>query len=139
MTGERAVPAAGTSGSGLLLTGGVGAGKTTLAVEIGELREVRDSTLLVSELVTNALVHGRGTIELRARLDENHLIVEVIDDGKGFERVVRKRDFDNLGGWGLSLVDALASRWGIHDGRSHVWFELERCRPRPGPFNQPVA
>jgi len=102
-------------------------------------REVRDATLLVSELVTNALVHGRGTIELHARLDGSHLIVEVIDDGKGFERVVRERDFDSLGGWGLGLVDALASRWGIHEGRSQVWFEMERCGPRPGPFNKPVA
>jgi anti-sigma regulatory factor (Ser/Thr protein kinase) len=89
-------------------------------------REECDARLLVSELVTNALVHGRGTIQLHARFDENHLIVEVIDDGNGFERVVRERDFDRLGGWGLTLVDALASRWGIHDGRSHVWFELER-------------
>ncbi|MBV9413697.1 MAG: ATP-binding protein [Solirubrobacterales bacterium] len=102
-------------------------------------REVRDATLLVSELVTNALVHGRGTIELHALLDENHLIVEVIDNGKGFELVVPKRDVDSVGGWGLSLVDALASRWGIRDGTSHVWFELERCGRRPGPLNKPHA
>jgi anti-sigma regulatory factor (Ser/Thr protein kinase) len=100
---------------------------------------VSDARLLVSELVTNALVHGRGTIELHARLDENHLVVEVIDNGKGFERVVRGRDFDSLGGWGLRLVDALASRWGIHDGRSHVWFELEPCGPRTSPLNKPHA
>jgi len=102
-------------------------------------REVGDAPLLVSELVTNALLHGQGTIEMHARLDENHLIVEVIDHGKGFERVVRERDFDRVGGWGLSLVDALASRWGIHAGASRVWFELERSRPGLRQFNEPHA
>jgi anti-sigma regulatory factor (Ser/Thr protein kinase) len=94
--------------------------------------ELADAKLLADELVTNALVHGRGRIELRAQLDEDRLLVEVLDQGQGFERIVRERDYDHAGGWGLNLVDALASRWGIHEGTSHVWFELERRRPRLG-------
>lgn len=93
--------------------------------------------LLASELVNNAVVHGRGAITLRAALDEDRLLVEVIDQGSGFERVARERDLQQLGGWGLSLVEAEASRWGIHEGTTHVWFELERPGPRLGADQKP--
>jgi anti-sigma regulatory factor (Ser/Thr protein kinase) len=100
----------------------------------GELdpREVQDGRLLTSELVTNAVIHGRGAIELSAALNEDRLLIEVTDHGEGFERIMRKHDFEAVGGHGLNIVDALASRWGIHDGSSHVWFELERRGPRLG-------
>jgi len=97
--------------------------------------EVDDAKLLASELVTNALVHGRGTIVLHAHDDENRLRVEVIDEGRGFEGAVRECDIDSIGGRGLTLVDTLATRWGIHEGRSHVWFELEHRGPRLGSVN----
>jgi anti-sigma regulatory factor (Ser/Thr protein kinase) len=77
-------------------------------------------------------VHGRGRIVLRAELDADRLLVEVIDQGHGFERTVRQRDFEGVGGHGLGIVDVLASRWGIHEGTTHVWFELERPGPRLG-------
>jgi anti-sigma regulatory factor (Ser/Thr protein kinase) len=101
--------------------------------------DLADATLLASELVANALAHGHGRIELHAELDENRLRVEVIDEGKGFERIARKRDFEQLGGWGLHIVDAVASRWGIHEGSSHVWFELERPGPRIGASDKPAT
>jgi anti-sigma regulatory factor (Ser/Thr protein kinase) len=86
--------------------------------------------LLVSELVTNALVHGQGMITLRVDLDEDRLLVEVIDEGSGLEQVIRQTDPKRPGGWGLSIVDAEASRWGVHEGLAHVWFEVERPGPR---------
>jgi hypothetical protein len=43
-----------------------------------------------------------------------------------------------VGGWGLSIVDALASRWGVHEGTTHVWFELERPGPRLGSGGRPA-
>lgn len=104
-----------------------------------DARELADAKLLASELVTNALTHGHGRIEIHAELDENHLMVDVTDQGKGFEQMVREQDFDRVGGRGLHLVDALASRWGIHRGSSHVWYELERRGPRLGPANKPQA
>ena len=94
--------------------------------------ELEDAKLLASELVTNAFVHGRGEIVLRAELDEDRLLVEVIDQGQGFERTVRQRDFESVGGRGLGIVDTVASRWGIHEGTTHVWFELEHAGPRLG-------
>ena len=88
--------------------------------------ELDTARLLVSELVTNAVVHGRGTITLRARLNEDRLLVEVMDEGCGLDPAVRERDFENpSGGRGLTIVDAGSSRWGIHKGTTHVWFELE--------------
>ena len=99
--------------------------------------ELIRATLLVSELVTNALLHGQGTITFRAGLDEDRLLVEVIDEGSGFERVAREQDFDTLSGWGLTIVEAQASRWGVHEGTTHVWFEIERSGPRLGAENKP--
>ena len=80
--------------------------------------------LIVSELVTNAVVHGRGTIRLRLAVDDDVVRGEVIDQGPGFVVELRERGIDACGGRGLWLVASLARRWGIHDGRSHVWFEL---------------
>jgi anti-sigma regulatory factor (Ser/Thr protein kinase) len=99
---------------------------------------VQSAELLVSELVTNAVVHGRGRLILRGELDDDRLLVEVIDDGDGFERTVRQRGVDSVGGRGLAIVDALASRWGIHEGTTHVWFELERPGPRLGVDRKPT-
>ena len=69
---------------------------------------------------------------LRATLDEDRLLVEVIDEGNGFERTIRQRDFPSIGGRGLAIVDAEANRWGIQAATTNVWFELERPSPRLG-------
>jgi anti-sigma regulatory factor (Ser/Thr protein kinase) len=100
----------------------------------GELdpEQLATARLLVSELVTNAVVHGQGTVELRAELNDDRLRVEVIDQGGGLEAEVREQDFDEVGGQGLRIVDAEASRWGVHEGTTHVWFELEKPGPRLG-------
>jgi len=85
-----------------------------------------DAQLMLSELVSNALLYGHGQITLLASLDEDRFVVEVIDEGTGFERELRRCDFEHIGGWGLGIVEALSSRWGAHEGTSHIWFELER-------------
>jgi anti-sigma regulatory factor (Ser/Thr protein kinase) len=97
-----------------------------------EAEMLQSAQLAASELATNAFLHGRGRIELRADLDPNRLLVEVLDEGSGFERQIRAHDREALGGRGLMIVDAEASRWGIHEGTTHVWFELERPGPRLG-------
>jgi anti-sigma regulatory factor (Ser/Thr protein kinase) len=97
----------------------------TFAAELDILQQQK-ARLLVSELVTNAVIHGRGRIELRARLDQDRLLVRVIDEGPGFTTALRERDLDTPGGDGLRIVDAEASRWGIREGAADVWFELRR-------------
>ena len=97
-----------------------------------------DAELLVSELTSNAVLHGEGrTITLLAWLDDDRLLVEVIDDGSGFERELRRREFEQVGGWGLELVEDVSSRWGVREGTTHVWFELELPGPRLGEAGMP--
>ena len=78
----------------------------------------------VSELVTNAVVHGRGAITLKIRVDGDGICGEVVDEGSGFEREVRECGPDEFNGPGLMIVDGLSRCWGIHEGTTHVWFEL---------------
>jgi hypothetical protein len=93
------------------------------------LEALVDTTeLLVSELVTNALRHGKGDIRLRLLRDRT-LVCEVWDDALVQPRRRRARDTDE-GGRGLQLVTLLSSAWGsrrTHRGKT-VWFEL----PLPG-------
>jgi transcriptional regulator with XRE-family HTH domain/anti-sigma regulatory factor (Ser/Thr protein kinase) len=83
-----------------------------------------DAEVLVSELVTNSVVHADSdTLTLWVRLG-THLHVEVADDGTGR---IRPRALDGSGGWGLEIVGALADRWGAGrvEGRNVAWFELD--------------
>jgi PAS domain S-box-containing protein len=109
--------------------------RTFGAVLDGE--ELESAKLAVSELATNAVVHGRGEVTVFADLDDSRLLVEVIDEGSGFEHIVRQQEFDAIGGRGLNIVDAETSRWGMHEGTTHVWFEIERRGPRVGPEQRP--
>lgn len=86
-----------------------------------------DAELLVSELVTNAVLHGVGAIRLRLRLCAQTLLVEVLDDGAGFDWVLTP-DSCAAGGRGLGIIDRVATRWGVRAGSSHVWFELSTDR-----------
>jgi anti-sigma regulatory factor (Ser/Thr protein kinase) len=86
---------------------------------------IEATTLLVSELVTNSVLHARSTIQLRIERRDQALRVEV-SDGSRLPPVQREHDADALTGRGLSLLESLASRWGVEDlpdGKA-VWFEL---------------
>jgi anti-sigma regulatory factor (Ser/Thr protein kinase) len=89
---------------------------------------VPDVKLLVSELITNSVKYGgEGELLLQLRSDhEGHIRVEVVDQGSGFVPVARNRPATEAGGWGLHLVETLTDRWGVHEGSTHVWFEIER-------------
>ena len=81
--------------------------------------------LLVSELITNALVHGYGRPQLVLRINHDCAHVEVFDLGRGTP-ATRPVDVGRPGGRGLRIVDSLATEWGVQeiagDGK-RVWFD----------------
>jgi anti-sigma regulatory factor (Ser/Thr protein kinase) len=83
--------------------------------------------LMVSELVTNALLHGQGVITLRITPTVDHLTVEVADEGHGEVAIAPAPGAS--GGWGLRIVDDLADAWGAHSGSTRVWFRLSAEPP----------
>ncbi|KAB8188412.1 SpoIIE family protein phosphatase [Nonomuraea phyllanthi] len=79
--------------------------------------------LIVSELITNAIRHARGPIELRL-IHTDVLICEVSDSSLSAPHLRRARLSDE-GGRGLFLVAQLTSRWGTRyraDGKT-IWAE----------------
>ena len=95
-----------------------------------------DLYLVVSELVTNAVMHGQGAIRLRLHVDAGDVWGEVIDAGGGFEHELREAGPDATSGRGLLIVDRLTTRWGVHEGTTHVWFEMltgSHGQPGAGP------
>ncbi|MBW8485817.1 SpoIIE family protein phosphatase [Actinomadura parmotrematis] len=89
--------------------------------------------LLVSELVTNALVHGAGAIGMRL-VRMGTLRCEVHDDGPELPRLCQTGAHDESGR-GLQLVSHLAERWGTDrtDRGKVVWFEHALPDPGTGP------
>ena len=87
--------------------------------------------LLTSELVTNAVIHGRSAVTLSVRLTQRLLRVEVSDDNSRHPRL-EDYDKDALDGRGLHIVDYLAHDWGVTDHQlgKTVWFELALGGPR---------
>jgi anti-sigma regulatory factor (Ser/Thr protein kinase) len=85
------------------------------------------AVLLVSELVTHAVVHARRTICLTVPTDANWVRIEVEDQGRG-RPVLRSTTEDQLEGRGLQVVDKLATDWGTQRRATHkvVWFEIAR-------------
>jgi anti-sigma regulatory factor (Ser/Thr protein kinase) len=87
-----------------------------------------DVKLLVSELITNSVKYGGdGVVDLILHSEKpEHIHVEVVDQGVGFIPTARDRPMTEAGGWGLHLVEVLTERWGVHEGSTHVWFEIDR-------------
>jgi anti-sigma regulatory factor (Ser/Thr protein kinase) len=93
-------------------------------------RVLEDTTLLVSELVTNAVRHalrtGIAEVELRIVNEGDRIRVVVSDPGDGFVAHPRPPTASESSGWGLYLVDRIADRWGVVTrDRNEVWFEID--------------
>ena len=99
----------------------------------GSTAMTETATLLVSELVTNAILHARCGPELVVRLHRRRLRVEVHDTSPV---APARKHYGALAGTGrgIGLVDELAADWGATpepDGKS-VWFELDGHDRSPG-------
>ncbi len=83
-----------------------------------------DVLVVVSELVTNAVLYGKGDVALSVRCDGGHVAGEVSDQGAGFAGRQRSHDPTRIGGNGLFMVGRIADRWGLRGGEATVWFEI---------------
>jgi anti-sigma regulatory factor (Ser/Thr protein kinase) len=106
---------------------------STTLTSWGDHDLVPDGTLIVSELATNALIHGgspfRVSIERRAEV----VRIAVEDAGPG-RPVSSPTAEDTSGGRGVSIVKALADRWGCGglDNGKVFWVELVLPPAHPG-------
>jgi anti-sigma regulatory factor (Ser/Thr protein kinase) len=94
---------------------------------------LENATLLVSELVTNAVRHALRTgipeVELRIENAGGRIRVIVSDPGDGFVVEPHLPTASDTSGWGLYLVDRIADRWGVVTrDRNEVWFEIDMER-----------
>ena len=92
------------------------------------VQQRKDAALMVSELVTNAVVHGVGAISLQVDVEADSVRVEVADEGN--VALAPSPEPGAHGGWGLRIVEQLADKWGVLEGSTKVWFQLGRPHPQ---------
>ncbi len=93
--------------------------------------KLEDVRLVVSELVTNSVLHAGLSPDDQIRLSVEASAVSVrgrvCDPGPGFRKPSKlgpRPDFS--GGWGLPIVDRISDRWGVdRNSCACVWFEID--------------
>lgn len=92
----------------------------------GERNLVWDGALIISELATNAVIHGGSAFRVSVERAANVVRIAVEDVGPGLPQS-RRAAGDALDGRGLAIVEELALRWGCDwlDGGKVFWAELE--------------
>ena len=110
-------------------------------VEIAELladrispADLLDVTVLVSEVVTNAVRHGhadaRDSVVVHVAIAGDLLRIEVCDHGPGFSPPANPQRRADGGGNGLMMLQRMSSAWGVAtDDGTCVWFERQFSRP----------
>ena len=83
--------------------------------------------LLVSELVSNVVLHARTPCQLSILQDQGRIRVEVQDGSDRLPGVNARTDPLAQSGRGMQLVDGLSAAYGVEpepQGGKRVWFEL---------------
>jgi anti-sigma regulatory factor (Ser/Thr protein kinase) len=89
---------------------------------------VDNAELMVSELVTNAVLHGAPDVRLTVVAEEGALSVEVTDGSSRLPRTSAPSAMDDSSGRGLEIIELLSVAWGVdvdpaHPGKT-VWFRV---------------
>ena len=108
-----------------------GAGRKARALVRDALRDwdlagmVDDAALIVTELVTNAVKHGKSDFRLQVSRTPGAFRIEVVDEGEGTPEP-QPLDIEAEGGRWIMLVDAMSSSWGVESvpGGKLVWAEI---------------
>jgi anti-sigma regulatory factor (Ser/Thr protein kinase) len=129
------------SPASIRIRGGVGApGRARLYVMAqldGQIPDnaACDAALIVSELVTNSVLHANVGVHDALSLEltplDDLLHISVTDPGSQLEPRLPADDFNGPGGFGLRLVDQMSAAWGVEReaaGATRVWCDL----PLPG-------
>jgi len=84
------------------------------------------AVLLVSELVTNAVLHARTAAEVTVRATDERVWIGVRDESP-VTPAPKRYGVDAATGRGLQLVERIAARWGVDTDSAGktVWFELD--------------
>ena len=90
---------------------------------------VEDVLVALSELVTNAVVHGNGAVGLEVRCSSKRLRIEVTD-GSPAPAELRYAEDGDVSGRGLFLVAYFATEWGVSDDGMTTWCEFELVEGR---------
>ena len=87
---------------------------------------VDDAVLMVSELVTNAVLHARSEEPLELELDYDKTLRISLSDGCADHPRAKVARAGDEGGRGIAILGTLATRWGVDDLDSgkRVWAEL---------------
>jgi len=83
-----------------------------------------DVLLVVSELVTNAVLWGAGDVGLHMTFDGRCVSGGVTDSGSAFTPPLLEPDPTRIGGHGLDVVGRVSDDWGLAEDSSRVWFEI---------------
>jgi hypothetical protein len=102
-------------------------------------RLVPPATLVVSELVTNSVVHALTVVDLTLTRADSLLRIGVRDHGGGRPAPGSTDPAESpLSGRGLLIVEALTRSWGVFPGRTSgktVWALLDAAAPRERTVN----
>jgi anti-sigma regulatory factor (Ser/Thr protein kinase) len=115
-------------------------------------RRLSDLLLVLTELITNSVKFGPGMeIDVRLEIRDDGSINGLVVDGGSGRVEIRDYSAAEPGGFGLRIVDQLASDWGVRPRTSDVWFELGgsvndartpasfRARSSTAPATRPAA
>ena len=79
---------------------------------LGDSTYLDDALLVTSELVTNAVMHGRPPVTLHLQFRSDHVRVAVVDQGPGFTNGPGSNDPLASSGRGLGIVASVARESG---------------------------